>query len=146
MTGYTAQPGDYHADAQTLHARRVRDDLLSELKGMTADLQGHIERRAAELAQPLIDQAREDAAVEVKSAQGMQQRAEDLNTELRRQLRPLGRQVDHYRQRAETAEAANARVRQLHAETPHKPGTCYCANPYPCPTIRALDGEEQHHA
>ncbi|GAA2861288.1 hypothetical protein [Nonomuraea rubra] len=39
-------------------------------------------------------------------------------------------------------EARNAidRVRQLHAEIPYKPGQCFCANPYPCPTIRALDG------
>ncbi|MCK2219728.1 hypothetical protein MF672_038925 [Actinomadura sp. ATCC 31491] len=45
-------------------------------------------------------------------------------------------------ERASTAEAGNARVRQLHAEIPYKPGTCYCGNPCPCPTIRALDGED----
>jgi hypothetical protein len=43
-------------------------------------------------------------------------------------------------QRAEQAEAALARVKGLHSEIPYKPGFCYCANPYPCPTIRALDG------
>ena len=39
------------------------------------------------------------------------------------------------------AMAANARVRSLHSESPHKPGLCCCGNPCPCPTIRALDEE-----
>lgn len=41
---------------------------------------------------------------------------------------------------------AAARVRELHSEIPDRPGSCYCANAYPCPTIRALAGavsEEQ---
>lgn len=40
------------------------------------------------------------------------------------------------------ADAAIARVRQLHSEIPYKRGSCYCANPWPCPTIRALDEQE----
>lgn len=79
---------------------------LTTLRDMIANLQEHIDYRAAEIAQPLIDQAREAAAVEVKGAQGMQQRAEDLVTELRRQFTALERNRDRYKERAETAENA----------------------------------------
>lgn len=40
------------------------------------------------------------------------------------------------------AESAVERVRNLHAESPYQPGRCCCANPYPCQTIRALDGPQ----
>lgn len=83
-----------------------QENMLDRLDGMLANLQVHIDQRAQELAQPLIDQAREAAAVEVKGAQGMQQRAEDLVTELRRQFTALERNRDRYRERAEAAEAA----------------------------------------
>lgn len=82
----------------------------SALREMIANLQAHIDQRAAELAAPLIAQAQEAAAIEVKGAQGMQQRAEDLITELRRHLTSLERQGLRYHERAEQAEAANARV------------------------------------
>jgi hypothetical protein len=61
-----------------------QSDLVAQLDRMLANLQAHIDQRAQELAQPLIAKAREAAAVEVKTAQREQQRAEDLVTELRR--------------------------------------------------------------
>lgn len=49
---------------------------------------------------------------------------------------------EELRKRAELAEAAIVRVREDHGESAYMPGYCFCANPYPCPTVRALDGED----
>lgn len=84
----------------------LENTLLAHLGRMLANLQQHIDQRAAELAQPLIDEACEAAAVEVSGARGMQQRAEDLVVEMRRQLAALERNYERYRQRAEAAEDA----------------------------------------
>lgn len=89
------------------------DDLVAKLDGMLANLQAHIDRRAQELAQPLIAKAREAAATDVERAQHEQQRAEDLVTELRRHVRALEQRRDEQRQRAERAEAAVERMRTL---------------------------------
>jgi len=69
---------------------------------MIANLQAHIDQRAQELARPLIYDAREAAATEVKTAQREQQYAEDLVAELRRHVKALEQQRD--RLRAEIAE------------------------------------------
>jgi hypothetical protein len=52
--------------------------------------------------------------------------------------------------KATPAEAAIARVRALHRDWENDPGHCaHCTGPdgnlvaFPCPTIRALNGEEQ---
>lgn len=110
---YIAKDGDLLPHLQAAQRTLQQESLLDRLGNMTANLSEYIDQRAQELAQPLIDEARETAAIEVKGAQGMQQRAEDLNTELRRQLRPLQRQVDAYHQRAKAAEAAVERMRKL---------------------------------
>ncbi|MEV0584074.1 hypothetical protein [Nonomuraea sp. NPDC050310] len=81
------------------------------LRAMISDLDGYIERRAAELAAPIVAKAQEEAAAEVQGARGLQQRAEDLNVELRRMLKVRDRQVERARERAEHAEAAVARFR-----------------------------------
>jgi hypothetical protein len=54
------------------------------------------------------------------------------------------------RERAEQAEAAVERVRELHQRWDADPGSCaHCVDgrgtplSYPCPTIRALDSQEQ---
>lgn len=86
---------------------------LATLRDMITGLQAHIDQRAQELAQPLIAEAHAAAFDDVKAAQAAQQRAEDLVTELRRQLEYADRHVKNYRQRAEQAEAANARMRKL---------------------------------
>ncbi|MFE3452421.1 hypothetical protein ACFXJ8_26205 [Nonomuraea sp. NPDC059194] len=83
---------------------------VTRLDRMLANLQAHIDQRAAELAEPIIAAAREAATVEIKGAQGMQQRAEDLAVELRRQLDILERQNTRSRERAEAAEAAAERA------------------------------------
>lgn len=62
MSDYTPKPGDYHADAQTLHARQVRDDLITRLRDITANLDRYIDRRASELARPSTDAIRRAAA------------------------------------------------------------------------------------
>lgn len=103
---HIANGGDLLKDLQDAQRKLRQDDLIAQLGNMTANLSEYIERRAQELAQPLIDEAREAAAVEVKDAQTGQQRAEDLVTELRRQLAALERNRERYRQRAETAENA----------------------------------------
>lgn len=47
---------------------------LGQLAAMIADLDGYIERRAAELAAPLIEEARAQAAQEVATARNEVQR------------------------------------------------------------------------
>lgn len=84
-----------------------------DLADMIANLEGYIERRAAELAAPQIAKAREAALVGVEGARGLQQRAEDLAVELRRQLRAVTRRADEHSARAKAAEAAVDRVRRL---------------------------------
>jgi septal ring factor EnvC (AmiA/AmiB activator) len=70
-------------------------------------------------------------------------------TELARQLRSADAAFASATFRAAKAEAAVARVRALH--TPNEQGNCanrcyssgIAPQPYPCPTIRALDNPEQ---
>lgn len=97
-----------------------QESLLDRLDGMLANLDAHIERRAQELAQPLIAKAREAALTDIERARHQQQRAEDLVTELRRQIRALdwhrneqqGR-ADKAERSAEQTEAAIDRARDL---------------------------------
>lgn len=88
-------------------------DLTARLQDMIGDLQGYIDRRAAELAAPHIAEAGVRAGEEVADARAKQQRAEDLVAELRRQLTSLGRQLDRYRQENEQDKATIRRVRAL---------------------------------
>lgn len=141
------RPSWLNADVTASGRTAARENTLTaRLEGMLANLDAHIDRRAQELAQPLIDQARQQAAEKVRDGQAAQQRAEDLVAELRRQIRALESNREHYRKRAEKAEAGNARVRELHSSVRYGlhggQKKCHCANPYPCPTIRALDGQE----
>lgn len=64
-----------------------------------ADLEGYIERRAAELAKPLIDEVRHQASKRVREADKETERQADLVLELRRQIKPLNQMVE----RAEAA-------------------------------------------
>lgn len=63
------------------------DLLVAGLRDITAHLEAHVERRAAELAQPLITAAVGSAAKRVADAETQLGREKDLTTELRRQLR-----------------------------------------------------------
>lgn len=86
-------------------------DISAEaLADMIANLDAYIDRRAADLAGPLIAKAQEEAAVEIQGALGLQQRAEDLVIELRRHLKALDRQATEYRERAQSAEAGIGRL------------------------------------
>lgn len=73
---------------------------LDALRQITTNLDGYLERRAAELAQPLIDKANAAADERVQEAEFETRRQTDLVTELRRQLAP----ADRYRQRVKDAE------------------------------------------
>jgi hypothetical protein len=135
-----------------------QDDLLNRLDGMLANLQQHINQRAAELAAPHIAEIGLAAGKEVADAQAGQQRAEDLAAELRRQLAVRERYNQSYQGRA-------AAIRAMHPE--HEGRCARCLQPctclddaeqtpdglwhawanvcthgnedWPCPTIRALD-------
>ncbi|MER7500473.1 hypothetical protein AB0L05_27825 [Nonomuraea pusilla] len=121
-------PAEELLDQQAATITR-ENTLVEQLDRMLANLQQHIERRAAELAQPLIDEAREAAAVEVKTAQGKQQRAEDLTAELRRHLSTLDRQRADYQQRAENARAHLSRnLAGLVGKSGYEIGYRDCAN------------------
>ncbi|MEV4287388.1 hypothetical protein AB0K40_17930 [Nonomuraea bangladeshensis] len=103
--------------------------LVIRLDRMIANLQAHIDQHAQQLAQPLIYDAREAAATEVKTAQDKQQRAEDLVAELRRQLRARDRQATDYRQRAENARAHLGRnLAGLVGKSGYEAGYRDCAN------------------
>jgi hypothetical protein len=58
-------------------------------------------------------------------------------------VRDLLGEVDRLKAKLAEMGSAVARVRTLHAEVPYRPGYCYCTNPYPCPTIRALDPDDE---
>lgn len=72
------------------------DFALATLRDMIANLQDHINKRAAEIAAPLILAAELAAQERVTRAErdlaALQQRWSDLETELRRQIATLDRQ------------------------------------------------------
>jgi predicted RNase H-like nuclease (RuvC/YqgF family) len=94
---------------------------LVTLRDMIANLEAHIDHRAAEIAAPRIDEAREAEAAGVERAQREQRRAEDLVAELRRHISALERRRDEQRQRAEQAEADLARLRAGESAEPAAP-------------------------
>jgi hypothetical protein len=73
------------------------DALADTLQRTIADLDGHINRGAQELAAPLIDAARADADRAVTAAQRETERQTDLVKELRRQYTALENQLDNLR-------------------------------------------------
>jgi chromosome segregation ATPase len=64
------------------------------LDRVTSNLDNYIERRAAELAEPMIQQAEHDAEAAIRAADAKAQRQEDLLTEMRRQIVPLERHAE----------------------------------------------------
>lgn len=68
---------------------------LERVADIAANLDAYIDRRATELAQPLIDAAQADADAKVHTAQMELQRRDDLLDELRRQIKVLARHVDN---------------------------------------------------
>lgn len=81
---------------------------LMHLRGMLADLDSYIQRRAEELTEPLIESAGERAREMVAEAEHEAQRWKDVNTELGRRLEVrdrLLREMDGYRDRLAAALA-----------------------------------------
>jgi ATP-dependent Clp protease ATP-binding subunit ClpA len=94
--------------------------LAQSLQATIADLDGYIERRAAELAKPAVEEARADADGKVRAAEADAQRWKDCNTELERQILPLRQRLERSRaesrQNAEIAAAAISRADGLERE------------------------------
>lgn len=76
-------------------------ETLAQLRACLADLDGFIERRAQELANPLIQQAHAEAAEQVRAAQFEWQRQKEVVAELRCRVRARDRQTAHWREVAE---------------------------------------------
>jgi hypothetical protein len=72
------------------------ESLAADLRATAADLDGYIERRAAEHAAPLIAEAKDRADERVAEAQALLLREKDVLVELRRYIRSLNRQVTHW--------------------------------------------------
>jgi hypothetical protein len=76
-------------------------DLAAGLRAAIADLDGYIERRAAERAAPLIAEARAEATEKIAQARAELQRQQDLIAEMRRVLgirdQQLAQWLDHQR-------------------------------------------------
>lgn len=79
-------------------AATTAERLAADLRAATADLDGYIQRRAAEMAAPLIEEARDQAAAEVAGARADAQRKDDLIAELRRRVQALERQCERWRE------------------------------------------------
>jgi hypothetical protein len=86
-------------------------DLLGKLAGMLADLNGYIDRRAQELAEPVVRKAFAAAAEDVAAAKGETQRLRGVADELGRWIRLLER----------PASEADAARRKLAAALGHHP-------------------------
>lgn len=71
--------------------------LAADLAAVVSDLDGYIERRAAEQAAPMIAAARQEADERVAEAAAQVQRGDDLVHELRRRLDALERQTAAWR-------------------------------------------------
>ena len=69
-------------------------EAADRLAAMIADLEGFIDRRAAVLAAPLIEEARAEAAGQFAAARHEVERKEDLIAEYRRQVKVMERQLD----------------------------------------------------
>jgi hypothetical protein len=75
--------------------------ITGALRATVADLEGYIERRAAEHAAPIVAVAERGAKEAFATARAEVERKEDLITELGRRLRALERQAAHWREVAE---------------------------------------------
>ena len=67
--------------------------LATVLHTVAGDLDGFIQRRAEDLAGPIVAQAKDDAAARIREAESETRRQADLVNELRRRIPPLDRQA-----------------------------------------------------
>lgn len=84
-----------------------------QLVEVTANLQKHIDERAAEFARPLINAARAEAAEKVRAAMAEARRQEDLVAELRRQIVHVERIGTEVKRLREFRTFVAARVRDV---------------------------------
>lgn len=88
----------YDKLAEVLRLTNVRaveaEARFDAVTGMAADLDGYIERRATELTEPIVEEARKAAAVTIRAAEADALRWKDLNAELGRQIKVLETQLD----------------------------------------------------
>jgi hypothetical protein len=68
-------------------------DLVAALRAVSSDLDGHIERRAAALAEPLISAAKGLLAGELREAECVTRRLQDALAEMRQCRTELDRQL-----------------------------------------------------
>jgi hypothetical protein len=66
---------------------------IRQLRAMLADLDGYVQRRAEDLAEPMIRDAEARARLAVVEARGEVQRQTDLVAELRKRIEAQGRRL-----------------------------------------------------
>lgn len=160
MTDQPTTPASPIAELQaqrTAHVDGVLRQFLAQAVGMTPDRDWEqLIEGAARLA-ARAEQAEQEAAATATAAAHlttlMGKRAEQAEADRNRVQQAACRTAESLRkaeQRAEQAEAAAERVRELHQRWYADPGSCaHCENgygtslPYPCPTVQALDAQQQ---
>jgi hypothetical protein len=75
----------------------VPPDALDRLEAVTRDLNAYLERRAREIAEPIVKAAQEAADAEIRATGERARRAGDLVDELRRHIRAYEDQLDDLR-------------------------------------------------
>lgn len=88
---------------------------MTRLETMIAGLDAHIERRAREIAQPLIDAAQAEAREAVGAARADARRWKDCNDELRRRIASLERRLETTRARLADAQAESRQNAEIAA-------------------------------
>jgi hypothetical protein len=91
------------------------DVAVAGLRSVTADLDGYIARRAAELAAPVVARAREEAAAVVARAEDELRRRDDLAAELRRHAEAMERQLSSWRRATGCRSVADYQLARLAA-------------------------------
>lgn len=87
-------------------------DVLAALRHIVGDLDGYLERRAAEMAAPRIAEAEADAQRRIGEKGQELERERDLTAEMRRQIIALVKMSDGLRARLDEAGVRGLAVRQ----------------------------------
>lgn len=129
------------SDEVTQAFATLRRHLPASLRAQGAALEaawfngGPLHRRTREPAAPEgVDAAAAQAAMTYEEARA---KARELGTVFRR----LAGTCDERGRELTAAQAAIQRVRELHVSSLEGRWCATCRGPYPCPTVRALDGD-----
>lgn len=90
-------------------------DQIAALSAITTNLDAYLERRAAELAQPLIEKANAEAAERVREAEFEVTRYLDLVAEQRRHIERAERRIDRQVRRGDRLTDQIRTIRTLQA-------------------------------